>query len=558
MQRNYSLDYKNILMKIVFFLILVFSVSSSVISQNSKKIPPEKPKLIVALVVDQMKNEYISKYWNKFEDNGFKRLIGEGAYCRNTNLDYIFTQTAVGHATIFTGAMPSYHGIISNYWYNSTKSLKVYCVDDDKVKSVGVKGDFGKKSPRKLLTTTIGDEIKLSNAGKSKVISISLKDRAAILPGGHTANGVFWFDTESGTWITSTYYMDTLPKWVKEFNQKKYPDLYIERQWTTLLPIEQYTESAEDKNNFEVGFVGNKVTFPYDLKLMRGESKSYELLLSTPYGNTLTKDFALAAIVNENLGNDVYPDFLSVSFSATDYIGHEFGPSSIEVEDTYLRLDKEIAHFLEFIDTNFGKENVLVFLTSDHGVAEVPKYLMEQDIPAGYFNYNYAVTLLKSYLNAVYGYGDWVKTYMTKQIYLNHILIEDSKLDLVDVQNKVAQFFVQFTGVANATTATALQNNNFTNGINEKMKNNYNQNRSGDVIINLEPGWLEETSEATNHNSAYTYDTHIPLIWYGWKVTRKTITRRVSVTEIAPTISTLLNIPFPNGCMSQPIIELTE
>ncbi|OFX58051.1 MAG: hypothetical protein A2046_15570 [Bacteroidetes bacterium GWA2_30_7] len=551
---NYFIKFK----KITLYLVIVSCFTSFLSAQNSKKFPPEKPKLIVALVIDQMKNDYIYKYWNKFENTGFKKIIGEGAYCRNTNYDYIFTQTGVGHATIFTGAMPSYHGIISNYWYNRTKDIKVYCVDDDKVKSTGTKNDFGKKSPRKLLTTTIGDELKLSTAGNSKVISISLKDRAAIIPGGHTANGAWWFDTESGNWITSSYYMDTLPKWVKEFNEKNYPDLYIERQWTPILPIEQYTESLEDNNKYEVGFLGNKITFPYDLKTMRGDSKSYELLLSTPFGNTLTKDFALAAILNENLGKGSYTDFLSVSFSSTDYIGHSFGPSSIEVEDTYIRLDKEIAHFLEFIDTNFGKENVLVFLTSDHGISEVPKYLIDKKIPAGYFNYNYAITLLKSYLNAVYGYGEWVKTYMTQQIYLNRILIEDSKLDLEDVQNKVAQFFVQFTGVANATTATALQNSNFTNGINEKMKTSYNQNRSGDVLVNLEPGWIEENSEATTHNSAYTYDTHVPLIWYGWKINRKTITRKISISEIAPTISTLLNIPFPNGCMSEPIIELTE
>lgn len=542
--------------KLTIYIFALISAISA-FSQNSKKIPSEKPKLIVGIVVDQMRYDYLNRYWDKFEKNGFKRLIAEGASCKNANLDYIFTHTAVGHATIFTGAQPSYHGIVSNSWYNRLKEKSVYSVEDDKTKTIGSKSDAGKKSPKNLLTTTIGDEIKLS-FNKSKVVGISLKDRSAILSAGHSANSAWWFDKESGNWITSSYYIDSVPNWVSDFNKKKYPDLYLERQWTTILPLNEYTESLPDNNPYEIGIGVKNITFPYDLTTIRGANKNYDLLLNTPFGNTLTKDFAIAAIVNENLGKDDSPDFISISFSATDYIGHLYGPNSIEIQDTYLRLDKEIAHFLEFIDSNIGKENTLIFLTSDHGVSTIPNYLKSKKIPSGYFNYNYAITLLKSYLNALYGYGDWVKTYSSQQIYLNRNLIEDSKLNLEDVQTKVAQFFSQFTGVANTITSSALQKGTFVEGINQKFQNSYNQNRSGDVLINLEPGWIEEGYDATTHNSAYSYDTHVPLIWYGWKINRKSISRRVSITEIAPTISTFLNISYPSGCMTQPIIELTD
>lgn len=538
-------------------LVILLVQTSICFSQTRKKIPPEKPKLIVGIIVDQMRYDYISRYWDKFDTKGFKRLIGEGAFCKNANFDYIFTQTAVGHATISTGALPAVHGIVSNTWYNRLKAQKIYCVADDKATIVGSKTEaVGKMSPRNLISTTTGDELKLASNGNSKVIAISLKDRAAILSAGHAADAAYWFDDQTGNFVTSSYYLDSLPKWVRKFNKEKNADLYLDRDWNTIRPIEEYTESLSDDNKFETGIKG-KFTFPYNLKEMR-EEKKYDLIKNVPFGNSLTKDFTINAIINEELGADDYTDLLIMSLSCTDYIGHNFGPTSIEIEDTYLRLDEEIAHFLSFIDNQIGKENCLVYLTADHGVAHSPKYLESQNIPSGYFNYNYAITLLKTYLNAIYGYGEWVSEYLTQQIYLNRNLIEDSKLSLDEFQKRTAQFFIQFTGVANAMTATNLENSDYSNGIFSKMKNNYNQNRSGDILINLEPSWIEDSYSATNHNSPYAYDTHVPLIWYGWKVNRKTITRRVSITEIAPTISTFLNIPFPNGCLSEPIVEITE
>jgi len=547
-------------MKVLLLFVTGFLFYSPLLfSQHTKGIPPEKPKLVVGIVVDQMRYDYLSRYWDKFDKNGFKKLINEGTFCKNAKQNYIYTQTGPGHATIFTGATPSVNGIVSNEWYIRLKKQKVYCVEDFKVKTIGSNSDKGKVSPVNLLTTTIGDELKLSNKNSSKVIAISLKDRAAILPSGHNSNAAYWYDDVSGNFITSSYYMDSLPKWVLDFNNKKLCDLYLDRLWSTLSPIADYTESLPDTNKYEKGFSKEQKCFPYDLAFLSKPNKKdrdYSIMRSCPFGNTLTQDFAIAAIVNENLGKGKSTDFLSVSFSPTDYIGHRFGPLSVEIEDTYLRLDKEIAHFIEFLENEIGKENILIFLTADHGSSENPNYLIDNKLPGGVFKQYYALSLLKSYLNAIYGEGDWVLSYLDQQIYLNHTLIEDSKISLPDIQNKIADFMLQFNGVENVVTATNLQNNNFTKGIFMYMQNSFNQKRSGDILINLEPGWIQDSDYDIDHNTAYIYDTHVPLIFYGWKITHETILREVHLTDIAPTISNILNIEYPSGCNGEPINEI--
>ncbi len=409
------------------------------------------------------------------------------------------------------------------------------------------------------MTPTFGDQLKLHYLQKSKVISISLKDRAAILPGGRNPNAAYWYDEATGNFITSSYYMKSLPSWVEEFNNKKLADLYLSRLWSPLLPLTDYTESLRDSNNYETGFNKNQFVFPYDLAYISKKDKNdrdFSVLKYTPFGNTLVQDFAIAAVINEQLGKDNIPDFITVSFSATDYIGHAFGPRSVEIEDTYLRLDKEIAHFIDFIETEIGKENVLIFLTADHGVADNPKYLNDNNMNGGVFKQYYALSLLKTYLNATYGEGEWVLGYSDQEIFLNRNLIEDSKLNLKEFQEKVASFMIQFNGVANAVTAYSLQYQNFTDGILNAMQNSFNPKRSGDVLIALEPGWIEESSYLYNHNSSYSYDTHVPLFWYGWKIPRMSINRKVQIIDIVPTLSTLLQIEVPMGATGVPIQEL--
>ncbi|NSW45918.1 MAG: alkaline phosphatase family protein [Bacteroidales bacterium] len=546
-------------MRKVVVLLVLFLIEPCLYAQKSKNIPPEKPKLVIGIVVDQMRYDYLTRFYDKFEQNGFKRLMNEGVICRYAYLNYIFTQTGPGHATIFTGTTPSNHGIVSNEWYIPLKKQKVYCVEDSKQTTVGSNSDNGKASPLYLMTPTLGDQLRLHYLNKSKVIAISLKDRAAILPGGKNPNAAYWYDESTGNFITSTYYMKDLPKWVEEFNNKKLADLYLSRLWTTLLPVNEYTESLRDSNNYELGFGKNQMVFPYDLSFLSKKNKNekdYSILKSTPFGNTLVHDFAIAAIINEELGKDNIPDILTISFSATDYIGHRFGPRSVELEDTYLRLDKEIAHLIDFIENEIGKENVLIFLTADHGVADSPDYLNDNKLTGGQFKQYYALSLLRTYLNATYGEGEWVLGYSDQQIFLNRNLIEDAKLSLKEVQEKVANFMIQFNGVANAITAYSLQNQNFTDGLLKAMQNSFHPKRSGDVLIALEPGWIEESPYLYDHNSAYSYDTHVPLFFYGWKIPRLAINRKVHIIDVVPTLATLLQIEVPMGATGVPIQEL--
>ncbi|HOK61711.1 MAG: alkaline phosphatase family protein [Tenuifilum sp.] len=540
--------------------ILVLGLIETSTAQLNRSIPSEKPKLIVQLVVSQMRFDYISRYWDKFGDNGFKLLVNEGTYCRNARYNYLLTQAYPGLATIATGTNPSVHGIIADKWFNRNTGNEVEATADDKVNTVGGSFFSGKYSAKNLVTSTFGDELKLNNAN-SKVVSIALDAGSAILLGGHSANGMYWFDTEKGLWVSSSYYTDALPAWVDTFNSKGFAKLYTDREWKALQPIQKY----EEADTAAVKSVEKKISLAEKLKgMMDGiigkpqPKTDFKVLLENPYGNLLTKDLAIAAVVGENLGADEHPDLLCITFSANRFIGGKFGPHSIEMEDTYLRLDRELAHFLEFINSTVGKENCLFILTSDQGVASTPDYLEKSKIPGGYFDPKKAMILLGSYLNALYGQGNWITGYHDKQIYLNRKLIEDSNLNLADFQQKVADFMLEFSGVSNSTTAHNLQNGNFANGIMVKFQNSYNQRRSGDVIINLEPGWVERNGKVTSANSPYDYDSHVPLIFYGWKAKRKSVLNPVYINDLAPTLSILLGITWPNGATGTPIKEMIE
>jgi predicted AlkP superfamily pyrophosphatase or phosphodiesterase len=549
--------------KINIFLVSCIScfllISAPGRSQNFK-IPSEKPKLIVGIVVSQMRYDYIQRFWDKLDDNGFKLLADRGTYCRNTRFNYLFSQEGVGHASISTGTTPADHGIVGREWYLYLQDRIEGSTEDQQYKAVGGDVDNGHYSPKNLMCTTFGDELRLSNNFTSKVYSVSPDPAPGIFSAGHTANGSYWFDLRTGNWITSTYYTDTLPKWVNDFNAKKFPDIYLKENWETLLSIDKYTESLPDKNKYETGLKG-QTTFPYilaDLSEVKKNKLDYSLLNKTPFGFTYTSDFAVNLIANEKLGADDVTDVLMVCFTALENIGDLFGPNSVELEDAFLRLDKELAHFLSFLDGQVGKQNTLVFLTSDHGVAQVPSYLSDSKIPAGYFNSNGAISLLMSALNNTYGKGEWIRAYHAQQIYLNHTLIEDSKLSLTQMQDYIAQFMLQFSGVANTVTSRTMQTANFTDGVFRKIQNSYNQKRSGDVIINLKAGWVEKGEASTGGTSSYSYDSRIPLIWYGWKLGRANITREVDIIDIAPTISTFLNITYPNSCTGTPIYELMQ
>jgi len=543
-------------MKKAGLILIALLVSFSVFAK--KKIPSEKPKLVVQITISQMRYDYLYRYWNKYSENGFKKLIENGTFCKNAHYNYHLTQNAPGQATLATGANPAIHGIVADKWYDRLREEIVEATWDSKTKTIGSYVDEGRLSPKLLLGTTVADELKLATNFNGKTFGISIDGTPAVIAAGHSANAAYWFDPEIGNWMTSSFYMDTLPDWVNDFNLKKYPETYVNREWTTLLPAKEYTESFTGsllKNS--LGDDNKSFSFINMLKVKK-EANSYQILNSTPFGNTFTKDFAITCIVNEELGKNDTTDFIAINFSSTNTIGHRFGPSSIEIEDTYIRLDRDLEHLIAFLDEQIGIENTLIYLTSDHGVSYSPENIQQARIPGGMFDPKSSIALLESYLDIVYDKGDWVKYYYEKQIYLNQSLIENSQISFEDIQTKVAMFMNQFSGVANAVTAYSLQNSYFSEGVLNKIQNSFYPKRAGDVILNFEPGWIERNSKATNNNSGYTYDTHVPLIWYGWKIKRNTIARKVDMEDAAPTVSTLLNISFPNACSGEPIYEVFE
>ena len=524
-------------------------------------IPPDKPKLVVGIIVEQLRFDQIDRFRDKFSENGIKRLLNEGTFFRNAEYDYILTQSAPGFATISSGTEPAFHGITSESWYLPLRNEQIYCTKDISVNPVGGSYESGLHSPANLVASTFADELKMSTNRKAKVFAVGIRESASILSAGHSADGAYWFDNVSGTWMTSSWYMQNLPSWVNDFNSIKLSETYLNSTWTRFKPAEYYSACLPDTNSHESGFGGVNY-FPYDLKKIgqksgKRQDRDYSLLRETPFADALTTQFALKLIENEQLGKDDITDYLSVCYSSTDYIGHRFGPSSVEMADAIFRLDHEIETLLKSLNDNIGKKNILIYFTSTHGIAEIPSVLESNRIPAGIFRQNQSLQLLRSYLNAVYGEGDWVKGYSERQFFLNRTLIEDARIPLEDIQKKVARFVVQFSGVAAAYPISYFEANDFGNGNLKKIVNNFSPQRSGDVIVVLNPGWIEaESGLVTNHNSPYEYDIHVPLIWYGWTVNRMSVTRKVNMTDIAPTLSILCRIPFPNASTGEPMYEL--
>ncbi|GAB3658110.1 alkaline phosphatase family protein [Echinicola sediminis] len=518
----------------------------------------DKPKLVVGIVVDQMRYEYLHKFHDRYTDGGFKRLMHEGFMMKNGHYNYIPTFTGPGHSSVYTGTTPATHGIIGNSWYVRQLDKTLYCAGDSTVTGVGGTANKGEISPRNLLTTTITDELKLSTNGRSKVVGIAIKDRGAALPAGHMGEA-YWFDGNTGEFMTSTYYKDELPDWVKKFNRKRLAEKYLSNVWKPLYNIKTYKQSVEDHNEFEVPFIGRETTdFPYDLKKLMENNGGPGLVSSTPFGNDLTLDMAYAALEGENLGKGDETDFLAISFSSTDYVGHRFGPSSIELEDTYLRLDKSLEKFFNHLDRKYGKGEYLVFLSADHAVADVVNYMHSVQVPTGSFNAGFALTQLKGFTRQHYGEGDWILNSSNEQIFLNRSLIAEKGLDLEKVQREIATFLLKFDGIKEAYTATDMMSKEYREGRRHLLQMGFNHKASGDVLLVLEPAWLVNSSKGTTHGSGYAYDTHVPILFYGWNVKPGTSTRYCTITDIAPTLSMMLNIRIPNGASGQPIQEITN
>jgi predicted AlkP superfamily pyrophosphatase or phosphodiesterase len=533
--------------KLYILLFLPFFIPA----QTVKTAHASKPKLIVGIVVDQMRNDYIYRYWDRYGNGGFKKLIGNGFYLKNAHYNYVPTITGPGHASIFTGATPRVHGIVANDWYDRALGKNVYCVWDKKVDPVGTTVNGRKCSPFNLLSTTIGDELKISTVGKGKVFGLALKDRSAILPAGHAANGAFWFDDSTGNFVSSTWYMKELPAWIKEFNSKQLAKTYLQKGWNTLKPIETYTSSIADNNAYEKAEGKNSPTFPYDYSDALTKN-AFGMIKLNPYGCTITKDLAIACLKNEQLGKDDITDFLTISFSSPDIVGHAFGPRSVEVEDVYLRLDLELEDLIKTLDAEVGANNYVIFLTADHGGADVPNHLLDNKIPAGYFSEFEFKKQVKDYLQKSFGDGEILLESSNQQLFLN-----EEKLDKINrqyVEQKLCDFLVTNEAIAEAYPSVVLKNENAKGrDVKALIQNGYNHQRSGNVAFEYRPGWMDHERTGTTHGAAYSYDTHVPIIFYGAGIEKGSSTEYFTITQIAPTICELIKINYPSGCIADPI-----
>ena len=517
------------------------------------------PKLVIGITVDQMRYDYLERFKSDFGVGGFNRLMNGGVSLEQMHYHYVPTYTGPGHASIFTGSAPTYHGIIANDWYDKKADALQYCAKDPNVMGVGTSSESGKMSPVHLRSSTIGDELRMHTQMQSKVIGISLKDRGAILPAGRMANAAYWYiGGAEDVWATSSWYgMSSLPQWVQDFNARGYGKNCLTETWNLLYPDSIYNESMPDNNPYEATFKGMiKPVFPYSLAELAKLNNLYDLMKATPCGNTMSMEFAKAAIIGEQMGADEIPDMLCLSFSATDYVGHQFGPHSRELQDTYLRLDRDIENFLSFLDETIGYGNYLLFLSSDHGAGNNPAWMMENKLSAGYFVSDRLEEMVEERLIKKYGAGNWVVNESNLNIFLNRVLIEEKKLSLKTIQQEVASWCLEMEGVHSAFTHAELSYSIARNSLSEKVQLGFDQARSGDVIYTLQPGWMEYGRQGTTHGSGYDYDTHVPAIFYGTGVGMdyNTISGKYSIADIAPTICHYLGIPNPSGCIGK-IIE---
>ncbi|MEJ7737353.1 MAG: alkaline phosphatase PafA [Chitinophagaceae bacterium] len=539
-----------------FFALLfmmLLSVPARIIAQQLPA--PERPKLIVGIVIDQMRWDYLYRYAERYTQNGFRRLVNQGFSCENTFISYTPTYTAAGHAGIYTGSVPAIHGIVGNNWYERKLGRNVYCTDDSTVITVGSGSDAGKMSPRNMMTTTIGDELRLASNYESKVIGIALKDRGSILPAGHSANAAYWFDDATGGWVSSSYYMKELPKWVMQFNHKKLPDQILNTNWNTLFPIDTYTQSSADARSYENNLPGEDNGFPHITSTIK--NNKYLSFRYTPSANTFTFEMAKAAVEGEELGLRNATDLLAVSLSSTDYIGHEFGPNSIEVEDTYLRLDKDIGDFISYLDRKIGRSGYLLFLSADHGVAHVPAFLKEKGVPAGVLDDEVIRELLEKTIAGQFGIRPVLKV-INYQVYLDHNKLDVPGKDKDIITETIISTLLSRNEIANAYRLDRPAMINLPEKIRDRLINGYNQKRSGDIQFIYKPGYFDGGDKGTTHGTWNPYDSHIPLLWFGWKIKPGKTNREVYMADIAPTITAMLKIQMPNGCMGNVIEEVTR
>jgi predicted AlkP superfamily pyrophosphatase or phosphodiesterase len=545
----------------LIFSISIFSIALS--SAQTKKptttqpkaFPAEvaRPKLVIGLVVDQMRWDYLYRYYNRYTNGGFKRLINEGFSVENTFIPYTPTYTACGHTCIYTGSVPAVHGIIGNDWYDPETKKNMYCTEDSSVSTVGsTPSSEGNMSPKNMLTTTITDELRLATNFRGKVIGVSLKDRGSILPAGHAANAAYWYQGSTGNWITSTYYMKEVPTWIADYNKLKLANKFYAKNWETLYPMNTYVNSTADDKAYE----GKTSTFPH--QLTQNIDKNFDAIRSTPYGNTITLDLAKLAILSEDLGQDNITDFLAVSCSSTDYVGHAYGPNSVEAEDTYLRLDKDFEEFFNYLDKKVGKGNYTVFLTADHGAAHVPGFMQENKLPSGVVSDRDIANKLNTYLNDKFKVNNVVLKSMNNQIIFDHDKTDKGDVSFDVIKSASVEFLKRLDGFQNAVDIAKISQSTLQEIQKKMITNGYNARRSGDIYYVLQPNWFNGGSTGTTHGNWNPYDSHIPLVFMGWGIKAGATNKMHYMTDIAPTLAALLHIQTPNGTVGEPITEITN
>ena len=541
-------------MKLIITFFALFFAFTTIGQRNIK------PKLVVGIVVDQMCYDYLYRFSCHFTEGGFNKFLKKGLNCRNVVYNYVPTYTGPGHASIYTGTTPNNHGIVGNEWYNRQTNNAINCVSDNNSSTIGSISEEGKASPINLKTYTITDQLKMTYPN-AKVVSMSIKDRGAILPGGHLSDGSYWFDYASGTFITSSFFKKELPKWVANFNSKNNAQTYT-KTWDLLLPKEKY--QSVDDSPYEI-LVGGKSTptFPYDFQKMAGGKLNTQYFTVSPFANTLLTDFALESIKNENLGFDKQTDMLCISYSTPDIAGHTFGPYSLEIEDMYVRLDRELERLLTNLETNFGKDGVVVFLTADHAVVPVPQMLMDKKLPGGYLFLAQYMNELKSASLSKFN-CDLIQHETNQNIYLDLKKIDSLKLN----KNEIASFFAEkiklWPNVKAVFTSQELSNSARDNEWKDMVRLGYEAKRSGEIIFIMEPGYLvkeldsEKAHRGTSHGSSFNYDTHVPLLWYGAQIPSKDDFESYKIIDIAPTLTHILNLQRSGAMTGQPILEVLK
>ncbi len=502
--------------------ILTFLVTLPLSAQNSATPKTQQPKLVLAIVIDQFRYDYLTRYHSEYT-GGFKRIFDGGAVFTNAHFEHVPTVTAVGHSTFLTGATPAMSGIIGNEWWDRASKKRVSSVSDEDTKLLGSTGEGS--SPNRLLQSTLGDEMKMSGKG-GKVVGVSIKDRAAILPSGHMADGAYWFDGKTGNFVSSTFYFDALPEWVAQFNASRPADKYAGKTW-----------------------MGKAMATTPDAKF-------YAALDATPFGNELILQFAEKAMVAEKLGMGAKVDLLTVSFSSNDYVGHALGPDSDEAHDMALRVDKQVGELIRAAEAQAGVGRVLVVLTADHGVSPVPEANQKRKMPGGRFDDKNELDTVEKVLTARFGPapagGKWIQFSGEGALFF----APHPTVDVAEEERVAADAIRALPHVFRVFTRTQLMNGQISaDSVGVRIRNGFNQARSGNVFVMLDPYWMVSRN-GTTHGAPFDYDTHVPVLFFGPQVRPGRYNANIMVNDIAPTLATMLDVETPSGSVGRVLDEM--